>query len=179
MLISIPISMGIMFPLGRIMHKIARATQAEMAKFSGILGVYSEIFDLLRHLVRRRQKEKRRKGNSFALWFWFERSENPSNYLTRDDLNDDEYPRCHPWVRRFSSVKWCFVSGYARCNHLFHVSNYYPICADGVIFHFIPKSGGATERIQHILEMDSEASEGQTQLFQRGQFRFDRRLFFI
>ncbi|GKV68308.1 multidrug ABC transporter permease [Sporosarcina sp. NCCP-2716] len=38
MLISIPLSMAVIFPLGRIMHKIAKATQAEMAKFSGHLG---------------------------------------------------------------------------------------------------------------------------------------------
>ncbi|MGG0642379.1 ABC transporter ATP-binding protein [Sporosarcina gallistercoris] len=38
MLISIPISFAIIFPLGRVMHKIAKATQAEMAKFSGLLG---------------------------------------------------------------------------------------------------------------------------------------------
>ncbi|WP_432361823.1 ABC transporter ATP-binding protein [Sporosarcina sp. UB5] len=38
MLISIPVSMAIIIPLGRIMHKIAKATQGEMAKFSGHLG---------------------------------------------------------------------------------------------------------------------------------------------
>ncbi|WP_432355971.1 ABC transporter ATP-binding protein [Sporosarcina sp. A2] len=38
MLVSIPISMAVIFPLGRVMHKIAKATQAEMAKFSGHLG---------------------------------------------------------------------------------------------------------------------------------------------
>ncbi|WP_153732314.1 ABC transporter ATP-binding protein [Sporosarcina obsidiansis] len=38
MLISVPVSMAILFPLGRLMHKVAKATQAEMAKFSGHLG---------------------------------------------------------------------------------------------------------------------------------------------
>ncbi|MBY0222225.1 ABC transporter ATP-binding protein [Sporosarcina aquimarina] len=38
MLISVPVSMVILIPLGRLMHKVAKATQAEMAKFSGHLG---------------------------------------------------------------------------------------------------------------------------------------------
>ena len=38
MLITVPVSVFIMMPLGRMMHKVARATQAEMAKFSGHLG---------------------------------------------------------------------------------------------------------------------------------------------
>ncbi|WP_025026961.1 ABC transporter ATP-binding protein [Caldalkalibacillus mannanilyticus] len=44
MLVAIPTSMLIMLPLGRIMNKIARQTQDEMASFSGNLGrVLSEI----------------------------------------------------------------------------------------------------------------------------------------
>lgn len=38
MLISVPISMAVIIPLGKIMNKVARATQAEMAKFSGHLS---------------------------------------------------------------------------------------------------------------------------------------------
>lgn len=38
MLVSVPVSMLIIFPLGKMMSKVARATQAEMANFSGHLG---------------------------------------------------------------------------------------------------------------------------------------------
>lgn len=38
LLLSVPVSMAVVIPLGRIMHKIAKATQGEMAKFSGHLG---------------------------------------------------------------------------------------------------------------------------------------------
>ncbi|GKV65427.1 MULTISPECIES: ABC transporter ATP-binding protein [Sporosarcina] len=38
MLVSVPVSMAVLYPLGRLMHKVAKATQAEMAKFSGHLG---------------------------------------------------------------------------------------------------------------------------------------------
>lgn len=38
MLVSVPVSMAVLLPLGRLMHKVAKATQAEMAKFSGHLG---------------------------------------------------------------------------------------------------------------------------------------------
>ncbi|MFD0944006.1 ABC transporter ATP-binding protein [Savagea faecisuis] len=38
MLISVPVSLLIMVPLGRMMRKVARATQTEMAKFTGHLG---------------------------------------------------------------------------------------------------------------------------------------------
>lgn len=38
LLISVPLSLGILLPLGRIMHRVAKATQAEMASFSGHLG---------------------------------------------------------------------------------------------------------------------------------------------
>lgn len=44
MLISVPISIVLIMPLGKIMHKIAKATQGEMANFSGHLSrVLSEI----------------------------------------------------------------------------------------------------------------------------------------
>ncbi|MCT6925543.1 ABC transporter ATP-binding protein [Metasolibacillus sp.] len=38
LLISVPVSLLIMMPLGKIMQKIAIATQSEMASFSGLLG---------------------------------------------------------------------------------------------------------------------------------------------
>jgi ATP-binding cassette subfamily B protein AbcA/BmrA len=44
MLVSVPLSMAIIIPLGRKMHKVAKGTQEEMAKFSGLLGrVLSDI----------------------------------------------------------------------------------------------------------------------------------------
>ena len=44
MLISVPVSIAIMMPLGSIMHKVAKATQKEMASLSGLLGrVLTEI----------------------------------------------------------------------------------------------------------------------------------------
>ncbi|AQQ52092.1 ABC transporter ATP-binding protein [Planococcus lenghuensis] len=44
MLVSVPVSMAILIPLGRMMHRVARATQDEMAAFSGLLGrVLAEI----------------------------------------------------------------------------------------------------------------------------------------
>ncbi len=44
MLVSVPVSIAIMMPLGTIMHKVAKATQKEMARFSGLLGrVLTEI----------------------------------------------------------------------------------------------------------------------------------------
>ena len=44
MLVSVPLSVAIMIPLGSKMHKVSKATQKEMASFSGLLGrVLSEI----------------------------------------------------------------------------------------------------------------------------------------
>ena len=142
MLISIPISMAIIIPLGRIMHKVAKATQAEMAKFSGHLGrVLGDIRLVKASRAEKAEAEQGQKAIRSLFGFGLKEAKiqaviSPIMTLTMMSILVVILGYGGSQVSRGD-----FISRYTCRHYLFHVSNYCSVCADGIIFHFIPKSG--------------------------------------
>ena len=161
MLISIPVSMAIIFPLGRIMHKIAKATQAEMAKFSGLLGrVLGEI-----RLVKayRAEPDEQEKGSvAIRSLFGFGLREARIQAIIS------------PVMTLIMMGILVVILGYGGAQVskgilsagtlvaiiflLFQIV--VPFAQMAQVFTVFQKAVGATERIQQILGMDSEKTEG-------------------
>lgn len=173
MLISIPISFAIIMPLGRIMHKIARATQAEMAKFSGHLGrVLGDI---------RLVKAYRAEPNEGA------QGEKAIRSLFSYGLKEARVQAfISPVMTLVMMSILVVILGYGGAQVakdelsagtlvaiiflMFQII--LPFARMAQVFTIFQKAVGATERIQEILGMDSEKAEGEA-VIPVGGLRFE------
>lgn len=160
MLISVPLSIAIMMPLGSMMHKVSKSTQKEMASFSGLLGrVLSEI-----RLVKsyRAEKTETVSGN--------EAIEN----LYRFGLKEAKIQAfISPFMTLIMMAILVVILGYGGLQVskgilsagdlvaiIFYLVNIIvPFAQMATFFTSFQKAVGATERIQEIFYMDSEAVE--------------------
>ncbi|MHA6259885.1 ABC transporter ATP-binding protein [Sporosarcina sp. CAU 1771] len=165
MLISVPISMAIIIPLGRIMHKVAKATQAEMASFSGHLGrVLGDI-----RLVKAygaEPTEAKRGDKAIRSLFGFGLKEakiqaviSPVMTLIMMSILVVILGYGGSQVSRGALSAGALV---AIIFYMFQII--IPFAQMASFFTSFQKAVGATERIQDILEMDSEKSEGQASI---------------
>lgn len=163
MLISIPISMAIILPLGRIMHKIAKATQGEMAKFSGHLGrVLGDIRLVKAYRAERNEGEKG--GNAIRSLFSFGLKEARIQAIISPVMT----------LVMMSILVVILGYGGAQVSKgdlspgtlvaiiflMFQII--IPFAQMAQVFTIFQKAVGATERIQQILRMKSEPANGET-----------------
>ncbi|MCG7343113.1 ABC transporter ATP-binding protein/permease [Sporosarcina sp. ACRSL] len=161
MLISIPVSMAIIFPLGRIMHKIAKATQGEMAKFSGHLGRVLGDIRLVK-AYRAEQNEGVKGEKAIHSLFSFGLKEARIQAIIS------------PVMTLVMMSILVVILGYGGAQVSKNVLSpgtlvaiiflmfqiIFPFAQMAQVFTVFQKAVGATERIQQILRMDSERAEG-------------------
>lgn len=181
MLISIPISMAIIFPLGRVMHKIAKATQSEMAKFSGLLGrVLGEI--RLVKAYRSEPYEQEKGSAAIRSLFGFGLREakiqaviSPVMTLIMMGILVAILGYGGAQVSKGALSAGTLV---AIIFLMFQII--VPFAQMAQVFTVFQKAVGATERIQQILGMSSERTEGVTGdpesvlAFQEVSFAYDK-----
>lgn len=173
MLISIPVSFAIIMPLGSIMHKIARATQAEMAKFSGHLGrVLGDI---------RLVKAYRAEPNEGS------QGEKAIRSLFSYGLKEARVQAIiSPVMTLVMMSILVVILGYGGAQVskgnlsagtlvaiiflMFQIIM--PFAQMAQVFTVFQKAVGATERIQQILGMDSEKADGKA-VVPGGELRFE------
>lgn len=164
MLISVPLSVAIMMPLGTMMHKVSKATQKEMASFSGLLGrVLSEI-----RLVKsyRAEKTETTSGNEAI------------QNLYRFGLKEAKIQAfISPFMTLIMMGILVIILGYGGLQVskgilsagdlvaiiFYLVQIIVPFAQMATFFASFQKAVGATERIQDIFHMDSEAVELDTE----------------
>jgi len=161
MLISIPISMGIIFPLGKIMHEIAKATQAEMASFSGHLGrVLGDIRLVKAYQAEPDEGEKGEKAIRSLFGFGLKEARIQAIIS--------------PVMTLIMMSILVVILGYGGAQVssgnlspgtlvaiiFFMFQIIIPFAQMASFFTSFQKAVGATERIQAILKMESEAAEG-------------------
>lgn len=161
LLLSVPVSMAIVIPLGRIMHKIAKATQGEMAKFSGHLG--RVLGDIRLVKAYRAEPVEGAKG------------EKAIRSLFNFGLKEAKIEAIISPVMTFVMMSILVVIlGYGGAQVstgalsagtlvaiiflMFQII--VPFAQMAQFFTSFQKAIGATERIQHILKLDSEVAEG-------------------
>jgi len=160
MLVSVPLSVAIMMPLGSMMHKVSKSTQKEMASFSGLLGrVLSEI-----RLVKsyRAEKTETASGNEAI------------QNLYRFGLKEAKIQAfISPFMTLIMMAILVVILGYGGLQVsqgvlsagelvaiIFYLVNIIvPFAQMATFFTSFQKAVGATERIQEIFYMDSEAVE--------------------
>lgn len=163
MLISIPISMAIIFPLGRVMHKIAKATQAEMAKFSGLLG---RVLGDIRLVKAYRAEPYEQEKGSVAIRSLF-------GFGLREAKIQAVISPVMTLIMMGILVAILGYGGAQVSNGALSAGTLVaiiflmfqiivPFAQMAQVFTVFQKAVGATERIQQILGMDSERTEGVT-----------------
>ncbi|WP_027108067.1 ABC transporter ATP-binding protein [Lacticigenium naphthae] len=173
MLISIPISFAIILPLGKITYKIARATQAEMAKFSGHLSrVLGDIRLVKAYRAEPNEGEKGEKAIRSLFLF---------------GLKEAKIQSIISPVMTFvmmsivviilgyggSQVSKGLLSAGTLVAIIFLLFQIVlPFARMTQVFTIFQKAIGATERIQQILDMDSESTEG-VSVVPKGALRFE------
>ncbi|MDN4606389.1 ABC transporter ATP-binding protein [Sporosarcina highlanderae] len=161
MLISIPVSMAIILPLGRIMHKIAKATQGEMAKFSGHLGrVLGDIRLVKAYRAEPAEGEKGRMAISSLFSFGLKEAKiqaiiSPVMTLIMMSilvviLGYGGAQVANETLSAGTLVAIIFL--------MFQII--IPFARMAQVFTIFQKAVGATERIQQILGMDGENAKG-------------------
>ncbi|WP_205961721.1 ABC transporter ATP-binding protein [Psychrobacillus vulpis] len=175
MLISVPLSVAIMIPLGNMMHKVSKSTQKEMASFSGLLGrVLSEI-----RLVKsyRAEKTETASGNEAI------------QSLYKFGLKEAKIQAfIAPFMTLTMMVILVAILGYGglqvskgilTAGELVAIIFYLvqiivPFAQMATFFASFQKAVGATERIQEIFHMDSETVEVESkQLLEDGVVAFE------
>jgi ATP-binding cassette, subfamily B, bacterial AbcA/BmrA len=173
MLISIPISMAIIIPLGRIMHKVAKATQAEMAKFSGHLGrVLGDIRLVKASRAEKTEAEQGRKAIQSLFGFGLKEAKiqaviSPIMTLTMMSILVVILGYGGSQVSR-----GILSAGTLVAIIFFMFQIIVPFAQMASFFTSFQKAVGATERIQRIIEMESEVSTGE-QVVPEGIIKFD------
>lgn len=173
MLISIPVSMAIIFPLGRIMHKIAKSTQGEMAKFSGHLGRVLGDIRLVK-AYRAEPNEGEKGGKAISSLFTFGLKEARIQAIISPVMT----------LVMMSILVVILGYGGAQVSKgilsagtlvaiiflMFQIIM--PFAQMAQVFTIFQKAVGATERIQQILRMDSERAEG-VEVIPDGSLQFE------
>ncbi|GKV54878.1 multidrug ABC transporter permease [Sporosarcina sp. NCCP-2222] len=173
MLISVPVSFAIILPLGRIMHKIAKATQGEMAKFSGHLGrVLGEIRLVKAYRAEPAEEENGRKAIRSLFSFGLKEAKiqaiiSPVMTLVMMGILVVILGYGGAQVSRGDLTAGTLV---AIIFLMFQIIM--PFAQMAQVFTIFQKAVGATDRIQQILQMESEPADG-TQLAVDGAIQFD------
>ncbi|WP_277584735.1 ABC transporter ATP-binding protein [Psychrobacillus antarcticus] len=160
MLVSVPLSIAIMMPLGSMMHKVSKSTQKEMASFSGLLGrVLSEI-----RLVKSYRAEKTETANG----------NDAIQNLYRFGLKEAKIQAfISPFMTLIMMGILVVILGYGGLQVskgilsagelvaiIFYLVNIIvPFAQMATFFTSFQKAVGATERIQEIFYLESEAVE--------------------
>ncbi|PIC79508.1 multidrug ABC transporter permease [Sporosarcina sp. P18a] len=162
MLISVPVSMVILYPLGRLMHKVAKATQAEMAKFSGHLGrVLGDIRLVKAYRAEPTEGEKGKVAIHSLFRYGLKEAKiqaviSPIMMLTMMGILVVILGYGGAQVARGALSAGTLV---AIIFLLFQII--VPVAQMARFFTSFQKAVGATERIQEILQMDSEPAGGE------------------
>lgn len=157
LLTSVPISFIIIMPLGRIMHKIAVATQQEMASFSGFLGrVLSDI--RLVKSYRAEESEDARGGKAIQSLFRFGLKEAKVQAFISPVMT---LIMMSVLVVILGYGGSQVASGALTAGELVAIIFYLvqiivPFAQIASFFTSFQKAMGATERIQHIFSIASE-----------------------
>ena len=173
MLISIPVSMAIIIPLGRIMHKVAKATQAEMAKFSGHLGrVLGDIRLVKASRAETTEAEQGQKAIRSLFGFGLKEAKiqaviSPIMTLTMMSILVVILGYGGSQVSR-----GILSAGTLVAIIFFMFQIIVPFAQMASFFTSFQKAVGATERIQHIIEMESEVAVGE-QAVPEGIIKFE------
>ncbi|ARK24572.1 multidrug ABC transporter permease [Sporosarcina sp. P37] len=163
MLISVPVSMAILYPLGRLMHKVAKATQAEMAKFSGHLGrVLGDIRLVKAYRAEPAEGEKGKAAIRSLLGYGLKEAKiqaviSPIMMLTMMGILVVILGYGGAQVAKGDLSAGTLV---AIIFLLFQIIM--PFAQMAQFFTSFQKAVGATERIQGILHMNSEPAEGKS-----------------
>lgn len=161
MLVSIPISMAIIFPLGRIMHKIARATQGEMAKFSGHLGrVLGDIRLVKAYRAEQSEGEKGEKAIRSLFAFGLKEAKIQAIISPVMTLVMMSILVVILGYGGAQVAKGVLTAGTLVAIIFLMFQIIIPFAQMAQVFTIFQKAVGATERIQQILKMDSEQAEG-------------------
>lgn len=162
MLVSVPLALGIIMPLGRKMYKIALATQDHMAQFSGNLGrVLTDIRLVKAYHAERKEAEKGLNG---------------IQALFRYGLREAKiYAVISPMITFIIMLVLVILIGYGGVRvasgalssgtlvaiilYMFQIV--VPFTQMAAFFTAFQKAIGATERIQTILSKPSEPYDGQ------------------
>ncbi|MCZ8536758.1 ABC transporter ATP-binding protein/permease [Paenisporosarcina quisquiliarum] len=165
MLVSVPLSMAIIIPLGRKMHKVAKGTQEEMAKFSGLLGrVLSDI-----RLVKAYRAEETESG----------KGDQAVGELFQFGLKEAKIQSIiSPVMTLIMMGILVIILGYGGMQvsngnlsagslvaiifYLFQIV--VPFAQMASFFTAYQKAVGATERIQGMLELNNETISGSPQI---------------
>ncbi|PIC99705.1 ABC transporter ATP-binding protein [Sporosarcina sp. P29] len=162
MLISVPVSMAILYPLGRLMHKVAKATQAEMAKFSGHLGrVLGDIRLVKAYRAEPTEGEKGKVAIQSLFRYGLKEAKiqaviSPIMMLTMMGILVVILGYGGAQVAKGELSAGTLV---AIIFLLFQII--VPFAQMAQFFTSFQKAVGATERIQGILRMNSEPSDGE------------------
>ncbi|WP_301108541.1 ABC transporter ATP-binding protein [Sporosarcina sp.] len=162
MLVSVPVSMAILYPLGRLMHKVAKATQAEMAKFSGHLGrVLGDIRLVKAYRAEPAESEKGKTAIQSLFRYGLKEAKiqaviSPIMMLTMMGILVVILGYGGAQVAKGTLSAGTLV---AVIFLLFQIIM--PFAQMAQFFTSFQKAVGATERIQGILRMKSEPSEGE------------------
>ncbi|PID15927.1 multidrug ABC transporter permease [Sporosarcina sp. P34] len=173
MLISVPVSMAILYPLGRLMHKVAKATQAEMAKFSGHLGrVLGDIRLVKAYRAEPTEGEKGKVAIQSLFRYGLKEAKiqaviSPIMMLTMMGILVVILGYGGAQVARGALSAGTLV---AIIFLLFQII--VPVAQMARFFTSFQKAVGATERIQEILQMDSEPAGGQLSSKMEGAIAF-------
>ncbi|MGN7386422.1 ABC transporter ATP-binding protein [Sporosarcina sp. SAFN-015] len=161
MLISIPVSMAIIFPLGRIMHKIAKATQGEMAKFSGHLGrVLGDIRLVKAYRAEPNEGAKGEKAIQSLFSFGLKEARIQAIISPVMTLVMMSILVVILGYGGAQVSKGVLSAGTLVAIIFLMFQIIMPFAQMAQVFTIFQKAVGATERIQQILGMDSEKAEG-------------------
>ena len=163
MLVSVPVSMAVLYPLGRLMHKVAKATQAEMAKFSGHLGrVLGDIRLVKAYRAEPVEGEKGRVAIQSLFRYGLKEAKiqaviSPIMMLTMMGILVVILGYGGAQVAKGALSAGTLV---AIIFLLFQII--VPFAQMAQFFTSFQKAVGATERIQGILQMEAELAGGQS-----------------
>lgn len=181
MLISVPIMLFVIIPIGRKMYRISKSLQNEMAKYTSVLsGVLSEI-----RLVKTYTAEEYEQQRGSAR----------TNELFRFGLKEAKLMAVlNPLISLAMMLMLVFIIGYGGIRvsagaltagelvafilYLFLII--VPVSQFSSFFAELQKAMGATERIRELLEHEVEeetgkksAADGRTLSFEHVDFRYD------
>lgn len=174
LLVSVPLAMAIIIPLGRKMHKVAKGTQEEMAKFSGLLGrVLSDI--RLVKAYRAEETESLKGDQAIGKLFQFGLKEARIQSIIS------------PIMTLIMMGILVVILGYGGMQvsngqlspgslvaiifYLFQIV--VPFAQMASFFTAYQKAVGATERIQNMLELDHETITG-SPVINKESLRFEQ-----
>ncbi|WP_245592963.1 ABC transporter ATP-binding protein [Carnobacterium funditum] len=173
MLTSVPISLAIILPLGNIMYKIARATQTEMAKLSGHLSrVLGDIRLVKAYQAEPKEGEKGEKAIRSLFSYGLKEAKVQSIISPVMTLVMMSIVVVILGYGGSQVSKGLLSAGTLVAIIFLLFQIILPFARMTQVFTVFQKAVGATERIQQILDMDSEKTEGIT-VISEGVVRFE------